>query len=113
MSGTIIGDDSHALPNGIAFSHTHLPTCALAQELSAEDRACVNAAIDRLPLVHALRVEGSRVVMSQPEHQGRGKRYPYNAMVEIDVSVAGAKTTHSFFCHGDTIVMKALPVGMR
>ena len=90
-----------------------IPTCALAQELSAEDRACVNAAIDRLPLVHALRVEGSRVVMSQPEHQGRGKRYPYNAMVEIDVSVAGAKTTHSFFCHGDTIVMKALPVGMR
>ena len=66
-----------------------------------------------LPLVDALRVEGSRVLMSQPGHQGRGKQYPYNAMVEIDVSVAGVKTTHSFFCHGDTIVMKALPVGMR
>ena len=44
---------------------------SLAQELSAEDRACVNAAIDRLPLVDALRVEGSRVLMSQPGHQGR------------------------------------------
>jgi hypothetical protein len=86
---------------------------SLAQELSAEDRACVNAAIDRLPLVDALRVEGSRVLMSQPGHQGRGKQYPYNAMVEIDVSVAGVRTTHNFFCHGDTILMKALPVGMR
>jgi hypothetical protein len=86
---------------------------SLAQELSAEDRACVNAAIDRLPLVDALRVEGSRVLMSQPGHHGRGKQYPYNAMVEIDVSVAGAKSTHSFFCHGDTISMKALPFGMR
>ena len=90
-----------------------IPTCALAQEPSAEDRACVNAAIDRLPLVDALRVEGSRVLMSQPGHQGPGKWYPYNAMVEIDVSVVGVKTTHNFFCHGDTILMKALPVGMR
>jgi hypothetical protein len=50
---------------------------------------------------------------SQPGHQGLGKWYPYNAMVEIDVSVAGVRTTHNFFCHGDTILMKALPVGMR
>ena len=85
---------------------------SLAQELSAEDRACINAAIDRLPHVDALRVEGSRILMSQTD-QAQNKQHPYFATVEIDVRVAGAKTTHSFFCHGDTITMKALPVEVR
>ena len=66
-----------------------LPTCALAQELPAEDRACIIAAVDRLPRVDAVRVEGSRVLTSQPAYQG----HPYNAMAEIDVSVAGHKPT--------------------
>jgi len=90
-----------------------VPTCTLAQELSAEDRACINTAIDKLPRLGGLRVEGSRILMSNPEHRTRNKLHPYTAMVEVDVRLAGAKTTHSFFCHGDTIVMKALPVGMR
>lgn len=86
----------------------------MAQEqLSAEDRACINIAIDRLPRLDGLRVEGSRVLMSNPENRTRNKLHPYTAMVEIDVRVAGAKTTHSFFCHGDTITMKALPVEVR
>ena len=29
------------------------------------------------------------MTMSQPAHQGRNTQYPYNAMVEIDTSVAG------------------------
>jgi hypothetical protein len=85
---------------------------SLAQELSAEDRACINAAIDRLPHVDALRVEGSRILMSQTD-QAQNKQHPYFATVEIDIRVTGAKTTHSFFCHGDIISMKALPFGMR
>jgi hypothetical protein len=51
--------------------------------------------------------------MSNPENRTRNKLHPYTAMVEIDVRLAGAKTTHSFFCHGDTITMKALPVEVR
>ena len=89
------------------------PTCAIAQEFSAEDRACINAAIERLPRLDGLRVEGSRVVMSNPEKRTRNKLNPYTAMVEIDARLGGAKTTHSFFCHGDTITMKALPVEVR
>lgn len=90
-----------------------VPTCAIAQELSAEDRACINAAIDQLPRLEGLMVEGSRIVMSNPERRTRNKLNPYTATVEIDASYRGAKTTHSFFCHGDTITMRALPVEVR
>ena len=90
-----------------------IPTRALAQEPSAEDRACINAAIDKLPRIDGLRVEGSRIVMSNPEKRTRNKLDPYTATVEIDASLRGAKTTHSFFCHGDTITMRALPVDVR
>ncbi len=86
---------------------------SLTQELSAEDQACISAAVDRLPRVDALKFEGSRIVMSQPAHQGRDKVYPYNAMVEIDVNLAGQKQTHTFFCFGDTIWMVAQPLEMR
>ena len=72
-----------------------IPTPALAQELSAEDRACINAAIDKLPRLEGLRVEGSRIVMSNPEQRTRNKLYQYTATVEIDASLRGAKTTHS------------------
>jgi hypothetical protein len=92
---------------------TLLPICAQAQELSAEDRRCILDAVRRLPRVDGLKVEGSRITMSQPAHQGRNKQHPYHAMVEIDTSLAGAKTTHSFFCTGDTVSMSVLPVGMR
>jgi hypothetical protein len=51
--------------------------------------------------------------MSNPENRARNKLHPYTATVEIDVRVAGAKTTHSSFCHGDTITMKALPIEVR
>jgi hypothetical protein len=39
---------------------TLLPTCALAQELSAEDRACITTAAGKLPPVAALEIKGSR-----------------------------------------------------
>jgi hypothetical protein len=75
---------------------TLLPICAQAQELSAEDRACINTAIDKLPRVDGLR-DGSRVLMSNPENRTRNK----------------LQTTHSFFCHGDTVTIRALPVEVR
>ena len=34
-----------------------LPTCALAQELSAEDRACITAAAGKLPPIAALEIK--------------------------------------------------------
>src|SRR5215472_8416849 len=46
-----------------------LPSCALAQELSVQDRACITAAAAKLPPVTALKIEGSRVV-AQPSAQG-------------------------------------------
>ena len=47
-----------------------LPSCALAQELSVQDRACITAAAAKLPPVTALKIEGSRVV-AQPSAQGQ------------------------------------------
>ena len=41
---------------------------SMAQERSAEDRACIIAAVERLPRVDALRVEGSRIL-----YQGRAE----------------------------------------
>ena len=90
-----------------------IPTCALAQELSAEDRACVIAAIGRLPPVTA-QDRGkpcADVVPGAPK--GRGKQDPYHAIVEIDVSVAGRKSIFSFSCVGDTLSMVVQPLGMR
>jgi hypothetical protein len=36
-----------------------LPSCALAQELSVEDRACITAAAGKLPTIAALEIKGS------------------------------------------------------
>jgi hypothetical protein len=87
---------------------------SLAQEqLPADDRACMIAAIGKLPKLGALKVEGSRVVMSFPTSKVRNKVDPYHAIVEIDASVAGRKSIFSFSCVGDTLSMVVQPLGMR
>ena len=65
---------------------------SLAQELSAEDRACILSSVAKLPNIPGLRVEGSRV-------KAQRRRNPdfYNVMVEIDVSIVG-ETTYVFNC---------------
>jgi len=89
-----------------------LATCALTQEhLPAEDRACIIAAIAKMP--RAVKVEGSRVLMSFPASNGRNKPDPYHGIVEIDASVAGRKSIFSFSCVGDTLSMVVQPLGMR
>ena len=88
-----------------------IPTCALAQELPAEDRACIIAAIGKLPPM--LKIEGSRVLMSFPASKGRNKTDPYHAIVQIDASLAGRKSIFSFSCVGDTLSMVVQPLGMR
>ena len=84
---------------------------SMAQELPAEDRACIIAAIGKLP--PALKIEGSRVLMSFPASKGRNKPDPYHAIVQIDASVAGHKSTYNFSCVGDTLSMMVQPLGMR
>lgn len=96
-----------------------LPTCALAQELSVEDRACITAAAAKLPPVTALKIEGSRVV-AQPSgqeqrssNQGQRSSKLYHVKVEIDVSVAGQTSTYLFNCVRDGQLTIVQPVGMR
>jgi hypothetical protein len=59
---------------------------SLAQELSAEDRACILSSVAKLPNIPGLKVEGSRV---RPQPQAQRRRNPdfYNVTVEIDVSL--------------------------
>ena len=66
---------------------------SLAQELSAEDRACILSSVAKLPNIPGLRVEGSRV-------KAQRRRNPdfYNVMVEIDVSIVGESATYVFNC---------------
>ena len=66
---------------------------SLAQELSAEDWACILSSVAKLPNVPGLRVEGSRV-------KAQRRRNPdfYNVMVEIDVSIVGESATYRFNC---------------
>src|SRR5262245_66412266 len=75
---------------------------SLAQELSVEDRACITSAVAKLPPVAALKIEGSRAiegrVLNQPQSQGRRNWSMYRVKVEIDVSVAGQKSTYIFNC---------------
>ena len=89
-----------------------LPTCALAQELSVEDRACITAAAAKLPPVTALKIEGSRVV-AQPSAQGQRNSKLYHVKVEIDASVAGQTSTYVFNCIRDGQLTVIQPVGMR
>ncbi len=91
---------------------TLLPTCALAQELSVEDRACITAAAAKLPPVTALKIEGSRVV-PQPSAQAQRNPKLYHVRVEIDASVAGQTSTYVFNCIRDGQLTVIQPVGMR
>ena len=91
---------------------TLLPTCALAQELSVEDRACITAAAAKLPPVATLKIEQSRVV-GQPSPQGQRSSKPYHVKVEIDASVAGQTSTYVFNCVRDGQLTIVQPMGMR
>ena len=70
---------------------------SLAQELSAEDRACILSAVAKLPTIPGLKVEGRRVL---PQSQAQGRRGPdlYNVLVEIEVSILGESETYVFNC---------------
>ena len=89
-----------------------LPSSALAQELSVEDRACITAAAAKLPAVTALKIEGSRVV-PQPSAQAQRNSKLYHVRVEIDASVAGQTSTYLFNCVRDGQLTVIQPVGMR
>jgi len=89
-----------------------LPACALAEELSVEDRACITAAAAKLPPVTTLKIEESRVV-PQPQAQGRHKQDVYHVKVEIDVSVAGQTSTYIFNCIHSSALTVIQPLGMR
>jgi hypothetical protein len=90
---------------------------SLAQELSVEDRACITNAAAKLPQAAALKIEGSRAidghVINQPQSQGRRQWEVYRVKVEIDVSVAGQRSTYVFNCihSGQATVIQ--PLGMR
>jgi hypothetical protein len=91
---------------------TLLPTCALAQELSVEDRACITAAAGKVPPVAATKIEGSRAV-AQPSAQAQRNSKLYHVKVEIDASVAGQTSTYVFNCVRDGQLTVIQPVGMR
>jgi len=84
----------------------------LAQEPSAEDRACILSAVAKLPNIPGLRVEGSRV---PPQPQAQGRRNPdlYNVMVEIDVSIVGESETYVFNCIRNGQLTLIQPMGRR
>jgi hypothetical protein len=90
---------------------------SLAQELSVADRACITEAAAKLPQAAALKIEGSRAidgrVINQPQSQGRRQWEQYRVKVEIDVSVAGQRSTYVFNCihSGQATVIQ--PLGMR
>ena len=88
-----------------------LPTCALAQELSVEERACITAAAARLPQVAALKIEQTRVV--QDPSAGQQKSKLYHATVEIDTSLAGQTSTYVFNCIRQGLATIIQPLGMR
>ena len=88
-----------------------LPTCALAQELSAEDRACITAAAGKLPPIAALEIKESRALPTPV--QGRRNQKLHRATVEIDVSVAGHISTYVFNCVSEDQLVVIQPLGMR
>jgi hypothetical protein len=77
---------------------------SLAQEPSADDRACVLNAVAKLPNVPGLKVEGSRA-LPQPQTQRR--------MVEIDVSVLGESETYVFNCIRNGALTLIQPLGRK
>ncbi len=85
---------------------------SLAQEPSAEDRACILSAVAKLPNIPGLKIEGSRVL---PPPQAQGRRNPdlYNVMVEIDVSIVGESETYVFNCIRNGQLTLIQPMGRR
>ena len=83
---------------------------SLAQELSAEDRACILSAVAKLPNIPGLKVEGRRVL---PQSQAQGRRNPdlYNVLVEIEVSILGESETYVFNCIRNGQVTVIQPMG--
>jgi len=88
-----------------------LPSCAVAQELSIEDRACITAAAGKLPTIAALEIKGSSA-LARPV-QGRRHQKLHNAIVEMEFSVAGHSSTYIFNCIVDTGMVVIQPMGMR
>src|SRR6516165_2642999 len=90
---------------------------SLAEELSVADRACITEAAAKLPQAAALKIEGSRAidgrVINQPQSQGRRQWEQYRVKVEIDVSVAGQKSTYVFNCIHSEQATVIQPLGMR
>jgi hypothetical protein len=80
---------------------------SLAQELSAEDRACILSAVAKLPNIPGLKVEGRRVL---PQSQRRNPDL-YNVLVEIDVSILGESETYVFNCIRNGQVTVIQPMG--
>jgi hypothetical protein len=58
---------------GLIFLFFFLPACALAQELSAEHRACITAAAGKLPTIAALEIKGSRALARPVQEQRKQK----------------------------------------
>ena len=90
---------------------------SLAEELSVEDRTCITGAVAKLPQVAALKIEGSRAVegrlLEQSQSQGRRQWGVYRVKVEIDVSVAGQRSTYIFNCIHSWQATVIQPLGMR
>jgi len=83
---------------------------SLAQELSAEDRACILSSVAKLPNIPGIRVEGSRV-LPQPQAQRRRNPDLYNVMIEIDVSIVGESATYVFNCIRNAQLTLIQPIG--
>ena len=77
----------------------------LAQEPSAEDRACILSAVAKLPNIPGLKVEGSRVL---PQSRTQVRR-----TVEIDVSIVGESETYVFNCIRNGQLTLIQPMGRR
>jgi hypothetical protein len=93
-------------------------TPAVAQQLSVEDRACINSAVGKMPVIAAARIEGSRVVERRVIEQAQGRRkqnaFPvYRMKVEIDVNVAGHSSIYMFNCVLTGQMALIEPLGMR
>jgi hypothetical protein len=82
----------------------------LAQELSADDRACIVSAVANLPNIPALKVERSRAL---PQSQAQGRRNPdqHQVTVELDVSALGESSTYVFNCIRDGQLTVIQPMG--
>ena len=84
---------------------------SLAQELSAEDRACILSAVAKLPTIPGLKVEGRRVLPQSQAPQGRRSPALYNVLVAIEVSILGESETYVFNCIRNSQATVIQPMG--